>query len=169
MAGNSVRILLSTIFTACCLVLIFGWIRSYAHFDQLAGPATQSSYVGITSVEGQITAQLADAPLYFAQLGPHWKWKSFPLSNWDKALAADVAYFPAFRADGFFSLTFRRFAMTSNAITVPYWLLVATTALCGLAPWLQPHLSLRSLLLLITAAALFLGLCVDWSPTFPAA
>lgn len=161
------RTLLSALFTLACLLLICAWMRSYLRFDQFAGPWRGSSYAGITSVEGQITFQQADAPVYGAFLGPVWKWRGFRMSDWGKAGDSDTPYFPADRAGRFFTLSFRQLAITRDAFAIPYWMLILATAALASLPWISPRFSLRSLVVATTLAALFFGFAVDWSPQFP--
>jgi hypothetical protein len=48
----------------------------------------------------------------------------------------------------------------STCLTLPYWLLVLSTAVLGAAPWFKLHFSLRTFLVATTAVATLLGVVI---------
>jgi hypothetical protein len=151
-----------------CVALMGMWVRSYWWFDQFAGPYSTVSYFGVTLVQGQVTVAVTDDTLLGATLGRNWKWRGFPLKDWDKAIASPVAYFPAGKPGPFFSMTMRLPRVTSNGFTsiritefvIPYWLPISISISLAALPWLPFRFSLRSLFIATTALAILMGMIV---------
>ncbi|HEY4234442.1 MAG TPA: hypothetical protein VGM76_13500 [Lacipirellulaceae bacterium] len=57
----------------------------------------------------------------------------------------------------FAGFSFRSMKFSDLEIDIPYWFLVALSAVLGFAPWLPRRFSLRTLLILATATAVVLG------------
>lgn len=121
-----------------CVALCILWVRSYWWVDQFSGPVSNPlSYCGITSVQGQSTFEVRDDRDYRKSLGTNWRWRGFPLADWEKALRSPVPYFPAGKPGPFLSFTLRVPLVTGNKIVVPYWIPILLSGSVVALPWMK--------------------------------
>jgi hypothetical protein len=159
-SGNTIdrhRILrrLRIAFSVACgivsLSLIVLWVRSYWHADIISGPALPKLKCGTISLVGRIVVVWSREP-------------PFP-SKWEVVTREVTKGQPFFRqfenmfGFGVVNLT------SEQEIILPHWFLVAITATCAVAPWLNwirwpKRFSLRTLLVATTFVALLLGAIV---------
>lgn len=156
----------STVVFGVLFVMFFAlWVRSYWWFDQFSGPISNFAYGGITSVQGQSTFEVRYDRDYRKPLGVNWKWRGFPMSEWENALNSPVPYFPAGKAKPFFSFTLRWPRVTGSEIVVPYWIPLLLSGSVAALPWMTRRwvdrpcrFSLRAMLIATTVLAFVLGM-----------
>jgi hypothetical protein len=115
---------------ACVSVLVF-WIRAQQIYDSFGFPLSNATSVHIQTFHNGIHA---------AESGFDWEWRSYETPN-------DV------------SVPLWNVSPTSNlwAFAVPYWFAFVMTGFGAVAPWILTRFNLRTLLLVLTFAAMVMG------------
>ena len=143
------------------LVIVL-WVRSNWWFDQYAGPGSNATYCGYTSVQGRVLLGKSNDPMLPTVLGTRWIWR-----QWDKA--TNRALFPASVPSTYESVLLPWIEVnpnyyiqngTSYEVVLPHWLFVVPFAILAAASWVRWRFSLRTLLIATTLVAILLGLIV---------
>jgi hypothetical protein len=139
---RALKIIVSTFCVLVCVLLIAFWVRSYWTADTIRRSGSRMTV--ITSMEGAVT--ISSSSVTFIGL-PRWQWESTrtgsmmpnPLPEWH------------FRFKGNLFAHF------------PYRLPVAVMIVSAIAPWFHWHFSIRTVLIVIAAISLLLGLVLNFS------
>jgi hypothetical protein len=129
------------------LLLVALWVRSYYVLDQFSQVTSRSSWVGVSSIQGQLqfySGSIVVPSLFTSGL------ESYDAnSGYARSEVSDTAWWFSFNATGW-------------AIYVPHWFLAVLCAALGVAPWIprSRRFSLRMLLVGTTLVAVLLGLIV---------
>jgi len=156
--------------TVLCLVasvlLLAMWMRSYWRMDQLIRRISTVEYVACTSIQGAIVMGKSDDSALQSFFQQRWTSRGLALKDWDAALTGSVAYFPCNKPRESELVRVPRFSRqpfvvapgtTYNELTLPYWLLVLSTASLT-ALLIRPRFQLRTLIIAISLFALLFGL-----------
>jgi hypothetical protein len=159
------RIAFSATCVIACVLLIALWVRSYWLFDQIIHRASATEYVALSTNRGQLAFGGSDDPLLSTVFKRDWMHLGFSLKGWDiSKQGSPFAVFPAStpRALLYWPRYDSPFVIgpsgsTSFELSVPYWLLVLTSAAFGASPWIRWRFSLRTLIIATTAVAMVMG------------
>lgn len=155
MKFRKLRIAWSVFCSVLCILLIALWVRSHYWFDNFSVAFNGNNGHWLGSVNGE---------LRYAYPGngsgrPHWpNWRTYdePVKDWLKHEA------PARSVLGF--RWSRNYVSPQDVYPiVPHWFLVSIIAVIAMSPWLPWRFSLRTLLIVMTAASVALALIVGLS------
>jgi hypothetical protein len=141
MRFRKLRIAFSVVCGIACVLLIALWVRSYFRLDDLSYRDIHiSSLRGILFFNGEVFLDETTD-----EAGP----TEFKLFRYTLFLYSNASH---------------DVGVIGDEIAIPEWVLVGSTALIGVLPWIQwsNRFSLRSLLIATTLIAVMLGLIV-WS------
>lgn len=151
-----------------CVLVISISLRGYWHFDQFVLRLSPVEYYAISSTQGSLFLGRSNDPALSQFFAAGWTNKSFAWLDWDAAKGGP----PVFAASAPMHgrrlwlpwLQFSRHPFVVPAgieyteITVPYWMIAVAYGMLAAAPWLRWRFSLRGLLVIVAAFAIFLGI-----------
>ena len=159
------RIAFSAVCGIICLLLIVLWIRSFWRQESAMVQIVRGQLIGALSVKQHITCSISpDIALMLPGHPPAPRWSLLSLSiaefyagKTEQQIEREIGLpkFPGFRV--------RRTANGSRfSCVIPYWCPILVAAAFSLTPWIHwsKRYSLRTLLIITTFAALFLGAIV---------
>jgi hypothetical protein len=156
MKYRKLRIAWSVVWGVACVLLIALWVRSYSEWDQLYNPISSKTLIIVESASGRIILDWT-----VASPSAKWKWhltRRLHGEYW-RGVLNDLHTENRYKGIGGFG----HYGTPWHSVyRLPYWFLVLMSVLLALAPWLSwpKQFSLRTLLIVMTVAAIGLGLAV---------
>jgi hypothetical protein len=154
------RIAVTALSLAACVLLVAIWVRSYFRWDSPHGPFLGNRWIQLNSLQGHLFIGIHERD----SLGSygsyvHWNWRTFRLHRLRETGATGTVAWPFDWRIG--ALGFGVVETNGlRSVFLPYWFLVLITiavaaAACWKSSW---QFSLRTLLIVTTLVAVLLGI-----------
>jgi hypothetical protein len=145
MKFRKLRIAWSVVCGIACVLLICLWVRSCWRFDQIIHRSSATEFVALTTVRGQVAFGGSNDPMLATVFKRDWIHLAFPMKYLSKDTGGPIPVFPVDDPNSAILLWphfYSPFVMgppgsTSYELSIPYWLLVVTSAAFAGAPWLR--------------------------------
>jgi hypothetical protein len=162
------RIAASVVCLTMCVLLVALWVRSCLRFDQIIHRTSATEYVALTTARGQVAFGGDNDAILANVFKRDWMHRGFSMKGVNNKTGSPIAVFPVNLPNSAILLlphfhspfVASRNGSTSYELSLPYWLLVLTSAAFGAIPWIHWRFSVRTLLIATTLVAVMLGLIV---------